>query len=243
MTNAEADNEVQEHAGMHEPQLDALQGEEQMPGGSQPSGAVATLEDSQPMDSIGVPARARLCPCGAAHLVPCTLTSPTECRQCGRQRRRGCRIWKCHICDRGLCPTCKEARPYWNGGSQESQTNQTEPTVQAALPMEIDEMPLLEILRSIPVHVTLKQPDVIPKRARKRMGRLAIILLDELLTSIAEDADAALLEEKTRALINLRMAILHVANDAAEPLQQDANITSNDQWKIVRRRLQLAEAG
>ncbi len=76
------------------------------------------------------------------------------------------------------------------------------------------------------------------------MGRLGRILLDELLAAVAAQAGDAILEEKVWALQHLYAAILYqgARREAAES-SQDRLRTSNDQWKQVRRRLQLAEAG
>ena len=84
-----------------------------------PSGVVISGIVSLPAESMEqlspAPARARACPCSGAYLVKRTLGSAVTCRQCGRERMRGCNIWACGACDRKLCPTCKEARPYWKG--------------------------------------------------------------------------------------------------------------------------------
>eukprot|EP00973_Karenia_brevis_P086878 12049146-Karenia_brevis.AAC.1 len=44
-----------------------------------------------------IPVRARRCPCGKAHLANRTLGTAEECRQCGRERHRGCKMWTCRL--------------------------------------------------------------------------------------------------------------------------------------------------
>ena len=101
--------------------------------------------------------------------------------------------------------------------------------------LEDDERPLVNILRSLPVHVPLRTPDGTPKWARKRMGRLGRILLEELLAAVSAQASDAVLEEKVWSLQHLYAAILYqrTRREAAESFQEDSR-TSNDQWKQVR---------
>ena len=115
-------------------------------------------------------------------------------------------MWECGACERLLCPTCKETRPYWKGGPVDgpnaSQDGRAEGQGEGrqALPQEADEMSLANIFEQMPACVAVSTPDGVPKRAKARMGKLGTKLLGALLTCIAAGGNDALLQEKADML-------------------------------------------
>ena len=91
-----------------------------------------TIDDG---GSVEVPLRARACPCRDSFLQRMTLSRRVSCGHCGRERNRRCTIWNCPSCGRRLCPTCKEARPYWHTGGRGGAPS---PEWPAPPPVELD---------------------------------------------------------------------------------------------------------
>ena len=217
------------------------------------SGVVTSVGGVTPAESMegspSAPARARACPCGGAYLVRRTLGSADKCSQCERERNRGCQIWECGACNRRLCPPCKEARPYWKGrvdtpmdtprGEVDHHRNGNQ-----VAPPQTDEMSLGAMLSKLPAVVNVHTSDGIPKRARSRIGRLASKLLEDLLMAMSAGAGTPTLKEKALMLNHLFPAILRSeraqVQDATCPKDAAAEPAT---WKLIRSRLQLAEAG
>ena len=201
--------------------------------------------------SPAAPARARVCPCGNAYLARRTLGSACLCRQCGRERTRGCQMWECGACERRLCPMCKETRPHWKGGPVDSpsdgHTDGQGNGTPAVLPdVLLDELTLGQVLARIQDRAGLDMPLLVPNGARKRLGRLGRDLLSELLADMDAKAPEAKLRVSVGKLQHMYAAVLmrgsRDVHDSVPAAEADP-ITAPDQWKEIRARLQLAEAG
>lgn len=119
--------------------------------------------------------------------------------------------------------------------------------------IEPDERSLSQIMACLRGRADAEMPVLMPTRARKRLGRLGRDLLSELMADMAAGASDAALEERVGKLQFFYAAVLlskrdgncnsssNAADhpDAAEP----DPITAPADWKVIRARLQLAEAG
>ena len=112
--------------------------------------------------------------------------------------------------------------------------------------IQLDELTLGQVLDRIQDHAGLDMPLLVPTRARKRLGRLGRDLLSELIADMNADASEATLRQRVSKLQHFYAAVLIRDStsevDAVSAAETDP-ITAPDQWKAIRARLQLAEAG
>ena len=122
---------------------------------------------------------------------------------------------------------------------------------EATQPMLDDEAPLLHLLRGFGPVVDVNTHGVVPKRAAWRVGKLGYSLIDRLMAAAAARETDEVLEEHVLRLIVLCAAILrrgtgeHRENEhPIRPAERRRDPWSEPtQWKTIRARLQLAEAG
>ena len=149
-----------------------------------------------------------------------------------------------------MCPECKEKQPLFEDRDRQvsGQGNQAAGGyVAEALSSGYDnELPLLALLRQLAPVAPARIPEVVPRRAERRFGRLGRKVLDDLMASICAGADDWKLEESTRLLLALPVLLLR--RPVLPPPGSDEGDVCRDparepkQWKILRSRLQLAEA-
>lgn len=159
-------------------------------------------------------------------------------------------MWRCSACSRQVCPECKESQPLFSES----------PAVAGLVPADLvpciaasnsprQSVALVVLLRKLPPVVTLLTPEFIPKRARRRFGRLCVVLVSKLVGGIHAGAADQELEVLCRLVLAMPLLLLRRPASAAgaKPSQEDPACTDPmiepNQWKTLRSRLQLAEAG
>ena len=137
-----------------------------------------------------------------------------------------------------VCPTCKEARPYWKGRRSDSPIDTQNGEVDRhghgsqVTPPQTDEMSLGTLLSKLPAVGNVHASDGVPKRARSRMDRLASKILDELLMAMSAGAGASLLREKALMLNHLYLAILRSGRDQVQDSSCPKDAAAEpDSWK------------
>eukprot|EP00973_Karenia_brevis_P033397 4605791-Karenia_brevis.AAC.1 len=98
-------------------------------------------------------------------------------------------------------------------------------------------------MAGLPPVLPVQTPEKVPRRARKRIGKLQASAMDSLMMQM--DAAAGLPTEgvmEMTMICKLLYAML-ARREKREPGADDKAHGEAQQWKILRKRLQLAEAG
>ena len=192
------------------------------------------------------------CPCGMQTMARVKLVAGKRCSGCKMARNRGCGVWVCSGCGKILCLKCvREGRP--SSVTQDAQdaapavpavvVASTDVPVEPAMSPELGT--LLERLRMLPPVLPVVTPHRVPKRARRRIGRLICGLVEQVIYACAAVDSASAARREEAALLCSRAYVLmarrkpdevHSETGGEKPKEASA-------WKLMRRRLQLAEAG
>eukprot|EP00973_Karenia_brevis_P095136 12425849-Karenia_brevis.AAC.1 len=94
------------------------------------------------------------------------------------------------------------------------------------------------------MHVSVPVPDVVPKRAQRRFGRLGVRVLLDVVTAIDRGASDEVLVEYA---LKLRLLYVTILRQTKRGEREDADaepghLREPGEWKVIRARLQLAEA-
>ena len=102
---------------------------------------------------------------------------------------------------------------------------------------------VVEKFRALPPVLPVYTPERVPKKARRRIGKLMITLVNELM-GMLPDAQAGPVRDASEHVQLCKYAYVLVARRASETEKEKHEpARESKQWKMMRRRLQLAEAG
>ena len=168
----------------------------------------------------------------------------TRCRSCRSSRNANTQMWGCASCSRRVCLKCaREEGTVCNTSDLNDVPSVV--TVDAAVPEELEqpgEQTLLQALRALAVVLPVNSPIRIPKRARKRVAEIHRKLFDDLMNAMVVSQRNGSERELELALL-LRCAYPALLWREKSERSEPANTREALQWKVIRRRLQLAEAG
>ena len=96
----------------------------------------------------------------------------------------------------------------------------------------------------MPTVLPFQVPEKVPKRARKRIGKLMVVILDKLM-GLMPCAEAEPVEEVSETALLCTNAYSLIARRSLDDCPGEKGMPGREtkQWKTLRRRMQLAEAG
>ena len=204
------------------------------------------LHDDLSMSSDSIP-----CHCGRGGLSDVKLQRVIRCGACKSSRNIGCRVFQCTACGASLCLKCKrEGRTTAAADIEAAAVRPVELITELSTDLIDDSQEeaaniaetLLMKLRRLPPVLPVTTPERVPLRARKRIGRLQAELLQSLLCAMTLDEEHGAEVAEEAALLCMHGFALIARRKHADP-GPPANNREPQQWAVLRRRLQMAEAG